>query len=186
MAVKILGFEGSGRQDSMNRTLLNIVAGEVDKAGADVTIINLHDYDLPIYNNDLEANNGLPSAVIELKELAGKSDGFLIATPEYNGGYSPLLKNAIDWMTRPAPEGIPRQPFAGKMAGLIATSPGPLSGLRGIYQLNTILFGIGVTVLSDIVAVGNYSAAFDNGQLVEEKHQGMAANLGKRLVKLLS
>lgn len=187
MTVKLLAFEGSGRKDSMNRKLLSLVADEAKKAGADVTMINLYDYDLPLYNGDLEANEGLPEKVIELKKLFGDHDGYLIASPEYNGGYSPLLKNAIDWITRPAGEGIPTQPFKGKTIGLMATSPGPLSGLRGLYQLNTILFGLGGTVLGDIVAVGNYGNNFnDDGSLKEENHKKAVENLGQKIVKTLS
>lgn len=184
---KILGFDGSGRKNSMNRKLLEIVARETETAGAEVTLINLHDYDLPIYNGDLEAEHSLPEKVIELKKLFGEQDGFLIASPEYNGGYSALLKNAIDWITRPAPEGVPRQPFAGSTIGLITTTPGPLSGLRGLNQLNGLFFGIGATVLSTVVAVGNYGTSFnEDGTLKEDKHIEKTRKLAQHIVKVAS
>lgn len=186
MTVKLLGFDGSGRKGSMNRKLLELVSDEAKALGAEVTLINLTDYDIPLYNGDLEAEQGLPKDIIALKKLFNEQDGFLIASPEYNGSFSPLLKNTIDWLTRPgADDSVPRQPLAGKLVGLMAAAPGQLKGLRGIYQLNTLLFGINATVLGEIVAIGHYGQNFDEqGQLKEEKDQAAVKKLANRIVKL--
>ena len=109
----------------------------------------------------------------------------MIASPEYNGSVTPLLKNTIDWVSRPhAGEGSLKQ-FKGKAVGIVATSPGKLGGLRGLYQLNTILFGMQMLVLPNIVSIGNARESFDdNGQLKDEKQQNQALDLGQRIVKV--
>lgn len=185
MTTKILAFDGSGRKASTNHHLLEIVAEGVKLAGGEITLINLRDYDIPLYDGDLEASEGLPPAVLELKKVFDEHHGLLIASPEYNGSVTPLLKNIIDWVSRPSgTEGSLKQ-FKGKVAGLMATSPGKLGGLRGLYQLNTILFGIEVLVLPEIVSIGMaYDAFDDNGQLKDEKQQNQALNLGQRIVKV--
>ncbi len=185
MTIKILAFDGSGRSASTNHHLLDIVTQGVQLAGGELTSINLRDYDLPLYDADLEAESGLPDAVLKLKQIFDAHQGFLIASPEYNGTVTPLLKNSIDWVSRPtAGEGSLKQ-FKGKVAGLMATSPGKLGGLRGLYQLNTILFGMQVMVLPEIVSIGgSYDAFDDKHQLKDEKQQNQALHLGQRIVKL--
>lgn len=185
MTVKILAFDGSGRKGSTNHQLLEIVAEGVKLAGGELTLINLRDYDIPLYDGDLEATEGLPAGVIELKKIFDEHHGLLIASPEYNGSVTPLLKNIIDWVSRPtANEGSLKQ-FKGKVAGIMSTSPGKLGGLRGLYQLNTILFGIQVLVLPDIISIGMAYEAFDEkGQLKDEKQQNLALHLGQRIVKV--
>lgn len=184
MTVKILAFDGSGRKESMNRKLLNHVIAHAKEHGASVTQINLHDYNIPIYNGDLESGEGIPAPVTELKKLFMEHDALLIATPEYNGSFSPLLKNVLDWVSRPVPGTPGLSEFKGKVAGLLSAAPGKLGGLRGIYQLNTVLFGVGVTVLPNIVSVGFYGEAFDDqGNLKNDNDKNAVATLGKLIVK---
>lgn len=185
MTVKILAFDGSGRKGSTNHQLLEIVAQGVKLAGGELTLINLRDYDIPLYDGDLEASEGLPEPVMELKKIFDAHQGFLIASPEYNGTVTPLLKNTLDWVSRPTGgEGALKQ-FRGKVAGLMATSPGKFGGLRGLYQLNTILFGMQVMVLPEIVSIGMAYESFDDkAQLKDEKQQNQALNLGQRIVKI--
>ena len=186
MTAKILAFDGSGRHGSHNHHLLEIVAQGVKQAGGELTLINIKEYDLPLYDPDLEAEKGLPESVLKLKQIFDAHDGFLIASPEYNGTVTPLLKNTIDWVSRPhAGEGSLKQ-FKGKVAGIMSTSPGKLGGLRGLYQLNTILFGIGVVVLPEIVSIGGSHEAFEDSRLKDEKQQQNAVNLGQRIVKLVN
>lgn len=185
MTIKILAFDGSGRKDSINRNVLNHVIEQVKADGnAQITQINLHDYDLPLYNGDLESEHGIPDKVKELKELFQSHDAFLIATPEYNGSFSPLLKNALDWVSRPV-EGSPYLiEFSGKTAGLITAAAGKLGGMRGIYQLNTVLFGVGVTVLPNIVSIAFYDDAIDdNKKLKKDADKNAVTTLAKNIVK---
>jgi chromate reductase len=184
MTAKFLAFDGSGREGSINKKLLDNVVSEVKAAGGTGTVIDLSKYDLPIYNGDIEAK-GLPPAVLELKELFKEHDGFLIASPEHNGSFSSLLKNTLDWVSRPVKGESPLNCFKGKTVGLMAASPGKLGGLRGIYQLNTVLFILGTIVMPEIVSIGFAGEAFDEeGKLKNDKEKDAAANLAKRIVKV--
>jgi chromate reductase len=187
MTVKILAFDGSGRKGSANHQLLDIVATGARAAHAEVTFINLRDFDIPLYDGDLESEQGLPAGVKKLKALFDTHHAFLIASPEYNGSFTPLLKNALDWVSRPLDGDKPLQQFKGKIAAITSTSPGKLGGLRGLYQLQNLLFILQTIVLPDIIAVGGSREAFDDqGQLKDEKMQQNAINLGQKLAKMAS
>lgn len=184
MTVKILAFDGSGRKNSINRNIMDhVITKAKECGGVEITQINLMDYDLPFYNGDLEAEHGLPKGVQELKELFRAHDGFLIASPEYNGSFTPLLKNALDWVSRP--EKDKPTPFQGKVAGLVTASGGKLGGLRNIYQLNTLLFTLGTMVLPNIVSIGFYNDAIDeNNTLKNENEQRAVDTLARRLTEI--
>lgn len=183
MTVSLLAFDGSGRPGSVNAKILDIVCEAVRAHGVTVTRINLRDYHLPIYEMDDELANGLPEKAIELKKLFNTHDGFLIASPEYNGAPTALLKNAIDWVSRKHGDEKPLQAFKGKVAGLISTSPGKLGGLRGLYMLNTILFGVGTLVLPEIVAIGNNGDAFESDHALKHDLDKFAVSaLAQRIV----
>ena len=149
----ILSFSGSSRVDSLNGKLLRVATQGARAAGAVVTEIDLMKYHMPIYNGDLEATEGQPESATALKSLMRDSHGFLISSPEYNGGYSPLLKNAIDWVSRPIPGEPALAAFTGKTAAIMSASPGKLGGIRGLSQLRQILGNIGVLVLPDQVTL---------------------------------
>ena len=185
MTAKFLCFDGSGREGSMNKKLLDHVVGEVKAAGGTGTVIDLSKYNLPLYNGDLEGDEGLPEAAKQLKELFKEHDGFLIASPEYNGSFSALLKNVLDWVSRPVAGEPSLNCFKGKTVGLMSTTPGKIGGLRGLYQLNTVMFIMGTIVMPEIVSVPFYKEAFDeNGKLKNEADQKAAANLAQRIVKV--
>lgn len=98
---RILAFAGSARAASFNRQLVTIAAAQTRAAGAEVTLIDLLSFSMPIYNGDDELRTGVPAAGLELRSLITASHGLLMATPEYNGSVSALLKNALDWCSRP-------------------------------------------------------------------------------------
>lgn len=142
---KILAFSGSARENSYNQKLVKIAALGASKVGAEVTVINLADYPLPLYNADLEKEQGLPENAKKLKQLMLEHDGLLIASPEYNSAFSALLKNTIDWMSRAesSDESSDEKPLAayqGKVAAIMAASPGALGGIRGLVFLRNKLF----------------------------------------------
>lgn len=178
-SVKILAFAGSARIASFNKKLVKLAAEGAKSAGAEVTYIDLLDYPMPLFNEDLEAQNGLPDTVLQFKALLKNHQGFLIACPEYNGSITPLLKNAIDWASRPEPGEAPMalNCFKGKVAALLATSPGGLGGMRGLVHVRAILEGIGVIVIPEQKAIpGAYQAFDENGNLKDEKQtQGVQA-----------
>lgn len=182
MTIKILAFDGSGRKGSINRNVLNHVIEVVKGEQVEVTQINLYDYDLPLYNADLY-DQGYPDAARRLKELFKSHDAFLVASPEYNGSFSPLLKNTFDWVSRPSDGGKSMEGIAGKIIGIIGASAGKMGGLRGLYHLNTFLFEMGMLVLPEIVSVGFYNDAIDeNGKLKNDNDKNAVSRLGKRIV----
>ena len=171
----ILFMAGSARKQSLNKKLALLAANMAEAAGADVTLIDLKEYEMPLYNGDLEAEQGLPENAKKLKQVFIAHDGFFIASPEYNSSFSPLLKNTIDWMSRPHEENeTPLVAYKGKVAALGAISPGVLGGLRGLVSLRMLLGNIGVTVVPSQVAVGSGFQALDSeGNLKDERQAGM-------------
>lgn len=161
-APRILAFAGSARRESVNRKLLAVAAAEAHELGAEVTVAELADYAMPIYDGDLEEEHGLPDVVLRWKALFDEHDGLLIACPEYNSSITPLLKNAIDWASRKAEGESPLQAFRGKTAGLLAASPGGLGGLRGLVTVRSILGSIGVHVMPTQFALSKAHEAFDD------------------------
>ena len=130
-APRILAFAGATRTQSFNKKLIRLGAEAARRAGAEVTLIDLRDLPMPLYDGDLEAAEGLPRKARELKRLMVEHDGFLLSCPEYNSSISAVLKNAIDWVSRPQPNEPPALAFRGKVAALLAASPGNLGGSEG-------------------------------------------------------
>jgi len=183
---KILAFSGSARTDSYNQKLVKIAALGAEQAGAQVTIISLADFPMPIFNQDSEAAEGIPDAAQRFKQLLIEHDGFLIASPEYNSAFSPLLKNAIDWASRRTGDEPPLLAYRGKIAGIMAASPGALGGLRGLVFLRLLLSNIGVTVLPEQHALSQAGQAFDaDDGLLDESVRSTVMNLGSVLAKTI-
>lgn len=185
--IKILAFAGSLRKDSTNKKTLRIAAAAAVKAGASVTVLDLKDFPLPIYDGDIESESGLPENAVRLQDLMLAHDGFLIASPEYNSSISGALKNVIDWTSRPNGEQKAGACYGGKAVVLMSASPGGLGGLRGLFDIHKILSTMGVIVLPDQVAVGGSHQAFDeNGDLVDEKMKALVEGLGVTLTEFLT
>ena len=159
---------------------------KADEAGAETTFIDLHDYNMPLYSEDLLAEHGMPDGVIAFKEMLKNHNGFLITSPEYNGSLTGTLKNAIDWATIKA-DGEERMAcWNGKIAGLLSASPGGLGGIRGLHHLRTILAGIGTFVLPNHLAVGNSTTNLQNDeQITDEKLQQQVENLSIEMVRVI-
>ena len=134
MMPRILAFAGSTRRESFNKKLVAIAAQGAREAGAEVTLIDLKDFPLPLFDQDLEAEQGMPEIGKKLKKLFIDHDGLLIASPEYNSSFPAVLKNAIDWVSRPAPGEPSLVAFRGKVATLMSASPGALGGLRVVAE----------------------------------------------------
>ena len=179
---KLLFFSGSIRKDSFNKKLAyqayNIAR---DQFGANCTYIDLKDFEMPIYNGDLEAESGLPENAKKLKKIFCEHDGFLIAAPEYNSSLAPLLKNSLDWISRPQTENEPALiAFKGKIAALTAASPGGFGGLRGLVPLRMMLGNIGVLVIPNQLAIPFAAKAFDEkGNLQDEKQKASLTSVVK-------
>ena len=185
--VKILAFAGSTRAGSFNKKLIAVAAAAAREAGAEVTLIDLRDYALPLYDGDLEDSQGIPEAAVALKSLFKEHQGLLISSPEYNSGTSAVLKNTIDWISRPLGEESGLVPYSGKVAGLLAASPGGLGGLRGLTVLRQSLIGLGVLALSQQFALSRAGEAFaEDGSLKDEGQQAAVAGICKRLVETVA
>jgi chromate reductase, NAD(P)H dehydrogenase (quinone) len=170
--MKVLVFAGSTRIASHNRKLAREVAGMARERGAEVTHLELGDYDIPMYNADLEAR-GTPADVMKLKELFYQHPAWIICTPEYNASYPALVKNTLDWLSSPV-KGDPvwSDDFRfsrGKVVGVLSASPGALGGLRSQSHLIPLLFNLHCWVAPQTYALGRAGSAFDeNGRLLEE------------------
>ena len=184
-AARLLAFAGSARGGSFNKKLLAVAAQGARSAGAEVTLLDLRDLPLPLYDGDLEERDGLPANALELKRLFLAHQGLLLACPEYNSSITPLLKNTLDWVSRPADGEAPLACYAGKVAGLVAASPGGLGGLRGLVHVRAILSNINVLVVPEQVAVSKAHEAFDaQGALKDAKQRALVENVGAAVAKL--
>jgi NAD(P)H-dependent FMN reductase len=185
---KIVAFAGSTRTASFNKKLAALGADAARAAGAEVTLVDLRDLALPLFDQDLEEASGLPEGAKRFKTLLRASDGFLIASPEYNSSITAVLKNAIDWASRSESDDEPSlAAFRGKVAALCSASPGALGGLRGLVTLRSILGNIGVTVLPDQVCISSAHEAFDDaGGLKDERKVKQLAKLARALADLAS
>lgn len=162
MAPRILAFAGSLRRDSYNKKLVTAAAKMAVEAGADVTLIDLADYPMPLYDGDIEAKSGIPENALKIRAMMKENDGFLISTPEYNSSISGVLKNTIDWASRPRKDEPKLVCFTGKVVGLLAASPGALGGLRGLFHVRDILLNINSIVLPTMFAMTGADKAFDD------------------------
>lgn len=184
---KILAFAGSLRVDSYNKKLIKVAIKGAEQAGAEVTHIDLLDYQMPIYNEDIETREGLPKNAIKIKELMWEHDGFMISAPEYNSSITGVLKNTIDWASRQAtPEEVYLSCFIGKAAVLMSASPGGLGGLRGLVTLRSILENINTLVLPQQKTIPQANEAFTaDGKLKDKKQQEAIEKLGRNLAEFL-
>ncbi len=183
---KILAFAGSTRQDSYNKKLVKIAAEGAKAAGAEVTYIDLRDLPMPLYDEDLEAQEGMPVNARKFKELLLGHQGLLIASPEYNSSITAVLKNAIDWASRPDPGEPMLAAYNNKVAAIMSASPGALGGLRGLVHLRSLLGNINVLVLPDQKAIPKAFEAFDaDGKLKDPEQQKAVENLGAKLATVI-
>ncbi|MEB3287948.1 MAG: NAD(P)H-dependent oxidoreductase [Vampirovibrionales bacterium] len=187
---KVLVFAGSARKASLNKKLARLAAESLQQQGVEATFIDLADFEMPIYDGDWEDTNGLPENAKKLKKLFLEHQGLLIAAPEYNSSMTPLLKNTLDWVSRTETDDEPSlSAYRGKVAALVATSPGGFGGLRGLIPLRMMLENIQVMVIPQQLAVAKGFEAFDaSGALanpgVKQQLDSVTASLAAVLKKL--
>jgi NAD(P)H-dependent FMN reductase len=187
MPVKLLFFAGSKRGASLNKRLAKAASIKAAEFGAEVTFIDLKDFDMPIYCGDLEKEKGIPDAALRLAKLTKAHDGVFIASPEYNSSISPLLKNTLDWVSRIRTEETPpRTPWQeAKVFAIGGTSMGLMGGLRGIQLLSALLInGYQVNVLPQTVAVGKgHEVLGEDGSLSNPQSEAMLIGAMKAFVE---
>lgn len=175
---RILAFSGSVRRASLNTQLLHVTVDAVRAAGGSVTVIDLRDFPLPLYDGDLEDAAGQPEPAGRLITLLGAHDGLLIASPEYNSTMTPLLKNTIDWCSR-----ADENPFEGRVAAIVSASPGVFGGIRSQTLMRQLLTHLGMHVVPVTCAVGQANTAFDDqGRLTLPRSQKAVAAVAQALV----
>jgi chromate reductase len=184
MTPRIAVLAGSLRDGAYNRLLADRASDRLRAHGAEVTEIDLSRFDLPIYRHEIE-ETAFPAAALKLKRTFQAQDALMITTPEYNGSISPLLKNALDWASRPTDgEGLTAlSAYRGKVAGIAAASIGPFGGLRALQHLRQILAAMQMMVIPDQVMVPAAHAAFaPDGQLVDPLPGALLDAMMQRLV----
>ena len=184
---RILAFAGSLRAESYNKKLVKIAVAGAEAAGARVALVDLSEYRLPIFDEDLEKADGMPVNGRKLKDLMLAHEGLLLACPEYNSSITAVLKNTIDWMSRTQNGEAPLACFKGKTAVIMSASPGALGGLRGLVTVRSILGNIQVTVLPNQIAIAKANEAFGpDGNLLDEAKQKAVMGLGETLARTLA
>lgn len=185
MTVRILAFCGSARAGSFNQKILDVAAEGARDAGAEVTAISLRDFPMPIYDGDLETADGLPDAAVELREVFRAHDGLLIGCPEYNGTVTPLLKNTIDWVSRPYKDEPGVTVIAGKAVAIVSGSQGMMGGGRAQGHLRQSFQVMQCHLVPQTATVPFVSAASfdDDGNLKDEMARKMAGLAGRRLAQ---
>ncbi len=182
---RILAFAASARRDSLNRKFLALAVKAVRKAGGEVTLLDLNDFVLPLYNGDLEDAQGLPPNAEKLIGLVAGHDALLVASPEYNSMFTPLLKNTLDWCTR-----ADANPFEGKVAAVISASPGMYGGVRSLQLAQQLLLKLGCHVVPGQCVLPHADKAFGaQGRPVDPRTskpvQAMAAKLVLTATRLM-
>lgn len=185
MTAKILAFAGSARLESFNKKLVKIAAECAKAAGAEVTFVDLRDYPIPLYDGDLEDEHGVPENARTLRKLVQAHKGLIIASPEYNGTVTPLLKNTLDWISRPDGELMSKEAYKDKVALVVAASIGAFGGIRGLPMARQLLNHLGVLVIPAQLCLPNASSAFDGrGGLVNPDQHRQLATMVEHLVGL--
>lgn len=182
--VAIAIIVGSTRDGSWNQALGMAASRAMAAQGADVTWVDLADFDLPIYSDALE-KGAFPADALRLKQILAAQDGLLFVSPEYNGSIPSLLKNAIDWASRPTGEEGPLAltAYRGKAAAIMSASLSPFGGLRGLAHLRQILSTIQMMVIPEQVVLPNAHLAFDaDGQLQDSLPASLVEMTSARLL----
>lgn len=183
----ILVMAGSSRRESLARRLAQACIEPLLRAGAEARLIELADYPAPLYNGDLEAGSGLPERIVDLQRQLAACDGLLVVNPEYNGSITPLLKNTLDWCSRPNPQDPARSGgavYAGRAAAVVASSPGPLGGMRVLFHVRDILGYLGMHVIPQQLAVGRAGEAIGaDFRLVDARQQAMLEEVARSLAE---
>ncbi|MCX4538142.1 NADPH-dependent FMN reductase [Streptomyces sp. NPDC002596] len=179
--VRVLVFGAARRAGSTNAQLASLASGLVAEAGAEVDMASMRDFDMPLYDGDVEAAEGLPAGALALCERIKRCDAFVISSPEYNGSVPGLLKNAIDWVSRVRP-----QPFKTRHALLLSASPSLIGGNRGLWALRVPLEHLGTRVYPDMFSLPRAHEGFtEDGRLAHPEAQERLAEIISGFMQLV-
>ena len=156
--MNIVAFSGSARKESYNQQAVTFIAQELQELGHEVQLLAMADFVLPLFNQDVEASDGMPEIVASLREQFAQAEAFVIATPEYNGSFTSVLKNALDWCSRPAPNGNSDSVYRDKPVALVSASPGRMGGMRSLYQTRYLVENLGMVGFPGMHGIGGCDA----------------------------
>jgi chromate reductase len=162
-AVKILVFSASLRENSLNDKLATLAARSLEAHGATVDRAAMADFDCPSYDGDEEREAGIPEGAVRLRDRLIGSDGFILASPEYNASMPGVIKNVIDWTSRFKP-----QPFTRRYGMLMSASPSMVGGNRGLWALRVPLEHLGARVYPDMFSLAQAHQAFDSAGTIAD------------------
>jgi chromate reductase, NAD(P)H dehydrogenase (quinone) len=181
----ILAFAGSNRKESHNRKALALAVAGARDAGANVTIADLRDFPMPLYDADQHAAEGLPANMLALRKLMMAANGLLIASPEYNASITPLLKNTIDWLSQSVEGASGSLPFQNKICGLLGASPGAFGTIRALPHVSYIFSNLGTFVLP-VVAVPRAGELLNaDGSVKDERAAKTLHKLGGDVARMI-
>jgi NAD(P)H-dependent FMN reductase len=171
--MRLLFFAGSTRERSYNKKLARLAQHIATANGIEGVFVDLKDYPMPLYNGDLEAEQGPPQKAAEFKALLAEYQGVFIASPEYNSSVTPLLKNTIDWVTRVRAKGeTGLEVYKTRVFAISGASPGYYGAMRSLLNLRQILaVGIGATVIPQQLALPRANDAFEEGGSLKDTAQ---------------
>jgi len=183
---KILFLSGSTRKGSFNSALAKAAFTYAQSQNVDTEYIDLAEYEMPLFNEDDESANGMHENAKRLKQKFVEVDGYFIASPEYNGSITPLLKNALDWISRAHQANEPPlSAYRDKAAAIGGASPGGFGAMRALTPLRLLLANVGVNTVGSQIAIPAAHEAFDeNGNLVSERYQGMMEGIVNTLIRI--
>lgn len=162
--MRILAFAASLRKGSFNRKLIAVAADLARREGVEVDLADFREFEMPMYDGDVEAASGLPPGALELERRVEEAQAIMISSPEYNFSMPGTLKNAIDWVSRARP-----MPWKGKSIYLMSASPSAVGGVRGLWQTRVPLEGCGALVFPEMFSLPHADRAFDGGRLADAK-----------------
>ncbi|WP_158774800.1 NADPH-dependent FMN reductase [Cobetia sp. L2A1] len=186
MSVRLLAFAASTRKSSVNRRLITRLAHLAGESDAEITLLDLNDFPMPLYDGDSEETSGRPASADQLQSLFASHQGLLLATPEYNGFFSPLLKNTFDWLSRPAKDGQSgMDPLRGMPVGIVSAAPGAFGGMRALPFVRLYLNNLGMMVAPQQIAVSRAGSAFrEDGSLDDEGQDHALASIARQVIEL--
>jgi len=180
----ILIYAGSARRGAFSRQLAAAATTLVSEAGGKPTLIDLADFEVPLYNADSEDSGGIPQPVVVYRRLVATHQGMIIVTPEYNGFITPLLLNMLCWASRPSPGDDFGAVFQNKPVALLASSPGRLGGVRVIPRLRDVVAELGMVPVPGFTTVPQAGKAFTpRGRLADT---GIESGLTAQIDRLLA
>jgi len=162
----VLIFAASLRTDSLNKRLARLAAEVAEQNGAAVDLASMQEFDVPLYDGDVETDTGIPEGAEELRRRLLITDAFIIASPEYNGSVPGTIKNLIDWTSRFRP-----QPFDERHGLLMSASPSMAGGNRGLWALRVPLEHLGARIYPDMFSLARAHEAFDGDKIADDDLQ---------------